>query len=294
MPEGDTVYLAAKRMDAAFAGQVLTVSDFRVPRWATADLRGRTVTEVVPRGKHMLTRMTGDLTLHTHFEMDGTWRLFRPGQRWEGGPEHQVRIVLGNDGAVAVGYRIPVIELVRTSQEDRIVGHLGPDVLDPAFDADRVVANLLEHPDREIGPALLDQRNLAGLGNLYRTEACYLHGVTPWTHVGDIADLPKLVELSRHLIDVNKDRWEQTTTGMLGRRDSHWVFERAGQPCRRCGTRIPEVMQGDAGPDGSMAYARVTTWCPRCQHGPMPTPQQVADERRTRLPPPGGRTKYRS
>ena len=176
MPEGDTVWLAAQRMHEALAGRVLTKSDFRVPQLATTDLSGREVLEVVPRGKHMLTRLAGGLTLHTHFRMDGSWHLYRPGDRWTGGPDWQVRVVLENSEWQAVGYRMPVLELIATAEEDGVVGHLGPDALGPDWDADRVVALLLEEPDAEVGTALLDQRNLAGLGNLYRCEVLFVRG----------------------------------------------------------------------------------------------------------------------
>ena len=118
MPEGDTVWLAAKRMHDALGGRPLLRSDFRVPALATADLTGRTVTEVLARGKHMLTRVEGGLTLHTHFRMDGSWRLGRPGERWRGGPAHQVRLVLANRDWEAVGYRLHDIRLVPTEEED--------------------------------------------------------------------------------------------------------------------------------------------------------------------------------
>ena len=150
MPEGDTVWLAGKRLHEALAGDVLVRSDFRLPSLATVDLAGSTVLEVVPRGKHLLTRLSGGLTLHTHFRMDGSWHLYRPGDRWTGGPEWQVRAVL------------------ETLAEDAFVGHLGPDVLGPDWDADEALRRLRADPDREVGLALLAQRLLAGFGNLYR------------------------------------------------------------------------------------------------------------------------------
>lgn len=280
MPEGDTVWLAAQRMHEALAGDVLVRSDFRVPQLATTDLSGQTVLEVVPRGKHMLTRLSGGRTLHTHFRMDGTWHLYRPGDRWTGGPEWQVRVVLATASWEAVGYRLPVVELV--DDEASVVGHLGPDVLGPDWDLDVAVANLRADPDREIGMALLDQRVLAGLGNLYRTEVLFLRGITPWTRVGDVPDLPGLVRTARRLMVANRGHWEQSTTGSLRRGEDHWVFERSGRPCRRCGTRILTAEQGQA------PYARLTYWCPRCQLGPSvpPTRAPARSER------PVGRTRY--
>ncbi len=266
MPEGDTVWLAALRMREALAGRVLTRSDFRVPQLATTDLSGRAVLDVVPRGKHLLTRVEGGLTLHTHFRMDGTWHLYAPDDRWTGGPDWQVRVVLENDTWQAVGYRLPVVELLETSAEGTVVGHLGPDVLGPDWDPDEALRRLQADPDREIGLALLDQRNLAGLGNLYRTEVLFLRGLTPWVRVADVPDLPAVVERGRRLMMANRERWEQSTTGSLRRGEDHWVFERAGKPCRRCGTRIQSAEQGKA------PAQRLSYWCPRCQNGPAPSP----------------------
>ena len=281
MPEGDTVWLSARRMHEALGGRVLVRSDFRVPQHAEADLSGRRVLEVVPRGKHMLTRVEGGLTLHTHFRMDGTWHLYRPGDRWTGGPDWQVRVVLENAEWQAVGFRMPVVELLPTAEEEQAVGHLGPDLMQEVFDADEAVRRLAEGPDREIGTALLDQRLLAGLGNLYRCEVLFLRGQTPWTPAADVPDLPALVAASRRLMRANRGHPEQTTTGSLRRGEEHWVFERTGRPCRRCGTRIASAEQGAA------PYARLTYWCPRCQSGPAPT------ERPVRTPRPLGRTTYR-
>ncbi len=257
MPEGDTVWLAAQRLDAALGRQVLLRSDFRVPSLAEVDLSGRQVLEVVPRGKHLLTRVEGGVTLHTHFRMDGSWHLYRPGERRTGGPDWQVRAVLETAPWQAVGYRLPVVELLPTDREDDVVGHLGPDVLGPDWEAGEAVRRLLADPAREVGMALLDQRNLAGLGNLYRTEVLFLQGLTPWVRVQDVPDLPALVERTRRLMTANRGRWEQSTTGSLRSGEHHWVFERAGRPCRRCGTTIRARGQGDDN--------RTTYWCPECQ-----------------------------
>ena len=268
MPEGDTVYLAARRLHDALAGRVLTRSDFRVPQLATTDLTGREVVEVVSRGKHLLTRIAGDLTLHTHFRMDGSWHLYRPGARWNDGPAHQVRVVLENADWQAVGYRLPVVELLETSDETAVVGHLGPDLLGADWDPEEAVRRITGSPDREIAPALLDQRNLAGIGNLYKTEVLFLSGVTPWTKVADV-DVEAVVRRAHRLMVANKDHWQQTTTGSTRRGEDHWVFERAGRPCRRCGTRIVDAMQSEPGQE---RVARISYWCPTCQAGPAPAP----------------------
>ena len=263
MPEGDTVWLAARRLHQALAGEVLTSSDFRVPQLATASLVGQSVLEVVPRGKHLLTRLSAGVTLHTHFRMDGSWHLYEPGDRWTGGPDWQVRVVLTTGTRVAVGYRLPVVELLATSAEDDAVGHLGPDVLDDAFDAQEAVRRLGADPRRDVGLALLDQRCLAGIGNLYRTEALFLSGVTPWTAVGEV-DLPAVVDRAVRLMRANLLHPEQSTTGSLRRGQTHWVFERSGKPCLRCGSRVLSAEQGEP------PYQRLTYWCGHCQRGPSP------------------------
>src|SRR3954465_2364345 len=267
MPEGDTVWLAAKRSNDALAGRTLTGSEFRVPRLATTDLTGQTVTEFVSRGKHMLMRLDSGLTLHTHFKMDGSWHLYRPGHKWSGGPTHQIRVVLANAEWNAVGYRLPVIELLATGDEKEAVGHLGPDLLGPDWNPGEALRRLRSDPSREIGPALLDQRNLAGIGNLYKAETLFLSGVTPWTPVGEVGDLAAVVRRAHRLLHANKMHWQQTTTGSTRKGEDHWVFERAGRPCRRCGTRVAEAMQGEA---DHPERARISYWCPRCQRGPAP------------------------
>ena len=281
MPEGDTVWLAGRRMHEALAGRVLTRSDFRVPQLATADVTGQIVTEVVSRGKHLLTRIGDDLTLHTHFRMDGSWHLYRHGDRWHGGPEWQVRVLLENTEWQAVGYRMPVMELLLRNREADAVGHLGPDLLGPDWDAAEAVRRLAREPDREIGPALLDQRNLAGVGNLYKTEVCFLAGVSPWTPVRDV-DVPAIVDRCKRLLELNKDTYRQITTGDERPGGWHWAFERANKPCRRCRTPMRSAEQGAA------PFQRLSYWCPRCQSGPAP--EAVAPIRRQRIV---GRTRYR-
>jgi endonuclease VIII len=264
MPEGDTVWLAARRMDRALAGRVLTTSDFRVPRLATVDLTGLRVLAVASRGKHLLTRIEDGRTLHTHFRMDGCWQLYRPGERWRGGPPWQIRVALANESWQAVGYRLPVVDLLPTAEEHRAVGHLGPDLLGPDWDLDEAARRLTEDPLREIGQALLDQRNLAGIGNLYKCEVCFLRGVSPWTPVGEVRDLAGLLGTARRLLELNKDGPAQVTTGDRRPGRSHWVFERAGRPCRRCAAPIASARQGRAPEE------RITYWCAGCQPGPAP------------------------
>lgn len=167
MPEGDTVWNTARVLDRALAGARLTGSDFRVPQLAATDLTGWTVRESASRGKHLLLRLTAPAaaqwTLHSHLRMDGVWRAYTPGERWTARPAHLIRVVLHSPGAVAVGYHLHELALVPTAEEGSLVGHLGPDLLGPDWDADEAVRRLVAEPERTIGEALLDQRNLAGV-----------------------------------------------------------------------------------------------------------------------------------
>ncbi|MFC7625390.1 Fpg/Nei family DNA glycosylase [Microlunatus sp. GCM10028923] len=259
MPEGDTVWLACRRLHAALAGRPLVRAELRVPSLATADLVGRTVLEVVSRGKHQLFRFDDGRTLHSHLRMDGTWRISHAGRPPRGGPPHELRALLANADQVAAGYRLPVLELLPTDEEDRGVGHLGPDLLGPDWDLDEAVRRLGADPGRAIGEALLDQRNLAGLGTFYRAEICFLQGIQPRRPVADVPNLRRLVDRARRLIMANRERPEQTSTGDLRSGARSYVYGRAGQPCRRCRTMIKSE---EFGPDGQ---ERLSYWCPTCQ-----------------------------
>jgi endonuclease VIII len=264
VPEGDTVWLAAQRMHTALAGSTLRRGELCVPQLATVDLAGAAVREVVPRGKHLLIRLADGRTLRSHFRMDGSWHIYRPGTTWRGGPAYDVRAVLTTDAWECVGYRLHDLALVPTTDEDHLVGHLGPDILGPDWDLDEALRRLRAHPDAQIGAALLDQRNLAGIGNLYKVESLFLYGVHPWARVADVRDLAALVERARTLMRANLNHPEQITTGDPRRGREHWVFGRRGKPCRRCGTRI---LLGEQGP---ATEERVTWWCPRCQAARSP------------------------
>ena len=266
MPEGDTVWRTARRLDRGLSGHRLTATDFRVPALATVDLSGATVTETVSRGKHLLTRIDGgpderSWTLHTHLKMEGAWRVLTAGERWPR-PAHTARVVLTTDAAVAVGFSLGIIELVPRDHEDDVVGHLGPDLLGPDWDADEALRRLRADPERAIKRALLDQTRLAGIGNMYAAELCFISGVHPETAVGDVPDLPRMVARAHQLLDVNRHRAQQSTTGDLHRGRTFWVFNRPGQPCRRCGTTIEQTMLGEPGQE------RTTFACPHCQPAP--------------------------
>ncbi|MEU4561757.1 zinc finger domain-containing protein [Actinoplanes sp. NPDC023936] len=296
MPEGDTVWNTARVLEKALAGEVLTGSDFRVPRLATTDLTGWTVAESASRGKHLLLRLTKDrvtkdrltkdsvtensvtenslangrlatdsrtrgdaaLTLHSHLRMEGAWRAYAPGERWTARPAHLIRVVLRTARSVAVGYHLHEVTLVPTAEEEKLVGHLGPDLLGADWDPAEAVRRISASPTASIAEALLDQRNLAGVGNLYKAETLFLRGLWPWTPVERVPDLLGTVTMAQKLVASNRGRWTQTTTGSLRRGQTSYVYGRRAQPCRRCGSAIQKAEQDD----------RVTYWCPRCQPAP--------------------------
>jgi endonuclease VIII len=265
MPEGDTVWNTARVLERALLGDVLTGSDFRVPQLATADLSGWTVAESGSRGKHLLLRLTRDgsapITLHSHLRMDGAWRAYGPGERWTGRPAHLIRVVLRTAKAAAVGYHLHEIALLPTAEEEATLGHLGPDLLGADWDPAEAARRIAAHPAASIAEALLDQRNLAGVGNLYKAETLFLRGLWPWTPVAQINDLIGTVELAQKLVASNRGRWTQTTTGQLRKGQTSYVYGRRAQPCRRCGAAIQKAEQDE----------RVTYWCPQCQPKPAAT-----------------------
>jgi endonuclease-8 len=290
VPEGNTVWLTARSLHEALAGKTLVDADLRVPSLATVDLRGRRVIEVVPRGKHILIRLAAatqdavattrdavaaaPLTLHSHLRMDGAWRVEPArtsglGARRPVGRD-DVRVVLTTPEVVALGRRVHDLALVPTAREVELVGHLGPDLLGPDWDAAEAVRRLRRRPERPIGPALLDQRNLAGAGNVYKNEICFLRGVAPSTPVGDVRDLPALVATLQRLLAANRERYAHVTTGDPRPGHQVWVYGRAGRPCRRCRTPIESARQVDesAGETADAdPQARVSWWCPHCQPG---------------------------
>lgn len=262
MPEGDTVWRTAKHLNDALAGYGLISTDFRVPQYATLDLHDAIVDNVVARGKHIMLHATatdGDQwTIHSHLKMEGAWHIYRPTTRWRR-PRFQARAILSTSRCVAVGFELGALDVVRTDEEGQFVDHLGPDLLGPDWNATRAIKNLRAHPSEPIFIALEDQRNLAGLGNEYVNELCFVLGVLPTTPVRSV-DLERAVEHSRKMLLANRDRVERTTTGLnrSGQRD--WVFGRGGLPCRRCGMPI---RKGSLGP--TPTTRRNTFWCPSCQ-----------------------------
>ena len=257
MPEGDTVHQSARRLDAALAGQVVTTSDFRVPAYATVDLSGQPIRSVASRGKHLLMRI-GDDVVHSHLKMEGEWRVHRPGERWHR-PGWQARVVIETPVAVAVGFDLGLVEVFPAAEEADRLGHLGPDLLGSDWDADEAVRRLAARPEAPIAVALGEQRNLAGLGNVYVNELCFLRGIRPTRPAGEV-DLPPLVDLASRVMRTNRDRISRVTTGIDRRGERLWVTSRGGEPCRRCGTRIEHGRLGR-----NEVELRDTWWCPNCQ-----------------------------
>jgi endonuclease VIII len=261
MPEGDTVWRTARTLDRALSGQVLTSAELRVPEFAASDLTGARVLNTQAKGKHLLTRLDlqGELlTLHTHLKMEGSWHLYKASSKWKR-PAYQARAILRTDEWQAVGFDLGLVELVKTSEEASVVGHLGPDPLTSEWDPTEALARLRSVPEERIADALLDQRLISGLGNVFRAEVCFLRGLGPDRLVKETPSLEKVVDISARLLQANKDRDRRTTTGIERPGQELWVYGRAGKPCRRCGTQIVSREQGP------VTQERIVYWCPTCQ-----------------------------
>ncbi|RAX16187.1 Fpg/Nei family DNA glycosylase [Pseudarthrobacter sp. AG30] len=275
MPEGDSVWRAARQLHQALAGQALLATDFRVPRFATLNLAGWTVEEVVPRGKHLLMRVVGPedkrLTIHSHLKMEGAWQVYPPGGRWRK-PGFTARCVLRTAAADAVGFSLGILEVVATANEDSVVGFLGPDLLGPDWDLDEAERRVRSRPEVPIGVALLDQRNLAGIGNIYRCEACFLSGVHPATPVADVVDVRTMMTDAKQLLEANLGPGRRVTVlnarglpvGRMAGRPGYWVYGGERRPCLKCGTPIQRGLLGK--PNGE--EERDIYFCPTCQ--PVP------------------------
>ncbi|MBB1022529.1 Fpg/Nei family DNA glycosylase [Dietzia sp. E1] len=276
MPEGDTVHRAAARVHTALAGRSLDRAELRVPRFAAVDLRGRTVKSARSRGKHLFVDIGPDdqgrdpVTLHLHLKMEGRVLVLRAGERWRF-PAHTARLVLRAGDVEVVGTELGFLRALSPAEADEAVEHLGPDLLgadwDPAASVAEVVRRIEERPTRTIGEALLDQRNLAGIGTVYRAELCFVRGVDPRDPVETVRDLPAMVRLARKMLVANADRVVRVTTGETRRGRELWVYGRDGKPCRRCGTEVETFRLGGlANPDEpSDSLDRIAYRCPSCQ-----------------------------
>ena len=256
MPEGDTVFRTARQIHEALAGQTVTRFDIRVPRSALADLTGQTFQACIPRGKHLLLRI-GDHTLHSHLKMEGRWHVYRPGEKWRA-PAFQARAIVGTERADAVGFELAMVEVIPTAEEDRIVGHLGPDPLADDWDAAEA-ARRVGADSRAAHVAVLDQRNVAGFGNVYANEMLFVRGIRPQTPATEV-DAAALIDAGARMIQANRDRSRRVFTGDARPGRGMWVYGREGKPCRRCGTPIR------TGSLGAVQTAeRDVYWCPVCQ-----------------------------
>lgn len=262
MPEGDSVFRLAARLRRSLDGQLLQRGELRVPVHATDSLDGLRVLGHDTHGKHLLTRFDAGLTLHTHLRMQGSWTVTAPSRVLPSRLLPDARVVLAvREGPTAYGLELPVVELVSTGAEGEVLGHLGPDPLREDWSAGEAARRLARNPSERVATALLDQRNVAGFGNLWANELCFLRGLHPDTRMADV-EIGPLVALGARCLrfSATTPGAHQVTTGNTRRGEQHWVAGRAGKPCLRCRTTVqvrPEV-PGDPG-------RRRTWWCPRCQ-----------------------------
>jgi endonuclease-8 len=275
MPEGDTILRAAQALDKALASRVVTRFESMYPALTRiADdhpIVGRTIESVTARGKHLLIAFSGDLILRTHMRMNGSWHLYRPDARWQR-PARDMRVLVGTDYAVAVGFNVPVAELLtrRELERHKQLGALGPDLLAAdreLFDGAEVIRRMRMHAREAIADVLLNQRVVAGIGNVFKSEILFAAGIDPFTPVArlDDADLQRIVAVALEQLRSNVLDRSRTLTPGIGRRTTRsldpsarlWVYSRGGKPCRTCGTAILSRKTG--------VDARVTYWCPKCQ-----------------------------
>ncbi|MGA9858537.1 MAG: DNA-formamidopyrimidine glycosylase family protein [Solirubrobacteraceae bacterium] len=257
MPEGDTIAYAAVRMRPVLEGHV--PDEIRTPhprhaldRWPQR-LAGRAITEIRTHGKHLFLRFDGDLTIHSHLRMTGSWGVYAPGRRWRRSPR-RAWLVLARGGVEVVQFDGPVLELMTESRTrfDLRLAALGPDILASDFDHAAFLRRLRgDDHTRGIGDALLDQRNLAGIGNLWKSESCWDAGIDPWRRVSEVSDAEACA-----IVDAARPRMLESAR--TGDQDAGLrVYRRNGRPCPRCGTTIRARGQGDDN--------RTTFWCPGCQ-----------------------------
>ncbi|BDX33935.1 endonuclease VIII [Mycobacterium antarcticum] len=255
MPEGDTVFRTAEKLRAALEGRTLTRCDVRVPKFATVDLTGGVVDEVLSRGKHLFIRVA-DASIHSHLKMDGAWLIDGQIRRV---PIHKVRILLETADTRAAGVDLGVLEILPRDQDMESVAHLGPDLLGDDWEPRAAAANLAADPDRALAEALLDQRVMAGVGNVYANELCFVLGRLPTSPVSAAKDPLRIVQRARDMLWLNRSRVNRTTTGNTRAGSDLWVYGRVGRPCRRCGTTVESDRATVTGTE------RISFWCPNCQ-----------------------------
>lgn len=258
MPEGDTIHRAAHTLRRAIAGRTVTAWRSEKPELArVADLVGRTVADVEARGKHLLVRFDDGRTLHTHMMMDGSWHIYRPGERWRKSPRAAVAVI-ETEAWVAVCFAAPRCDLLAPGEVADALRRLGPDLLDPDADLDEAIRRMREWADLPIGEALMRQHLVAGIGNVYKSEVLFLRRVSPFARVAALLDeaLRGLLREARTLMKQNLRGSRRTTRRRFGS-ERVWVYGRSGQPCFECGATIRMRRQGDTG--------RSTYFCPACQ-----------------------------
>lgn len=262
------VWKAAQRLDAALRGEPLAGAELRWPNIGDRPLHGMVTTGVHSRGKHLLHRLDSGLTIHSHLRMEGSWRV-RPTSsvtpRFARAGD--IRALLATDIWAAVGWRLGMLDLIPTSGEHRLVGHLGPDILGPDWDPEQAVSRLAGAPQVPIGAALLDQRNLAGIGTFFAAEALFAQRMPPWQPVGELdhAQLRELVDVAHRQLQHSAHHPNRSLTQRTGLQDDNYVHGRSGLPCERCGAQIRVAMIGQPPQDRTMFY------CPTCQGGLGPT-----------------------
>lgn len=273
MPEGDTIFRAARTLHRALAGKTIVSFESMLPALTRvhedAPLTGRVVARVTSRGKHVLMYFSGGLVLRTHMRMNGSWHIYRAGERWRR-PRQDMRVAIGTADFVAVAFNVPVAEFVAERDVERHddLRRLGPDLLAAEFERDEALRRLRARAAVAVADAILDQTALAGIGNVYKSEVLFLCGTNPFTPVQDVPDerLGQIVDTARTLLVANvSDSLAPMTTYVGYRRTTRranpgerlWVYGRARLPCRRCGTPIAIRKQG--------TDARLTYWCPQCQ-----------------------------
>jgi len=265
VPEGDTIFRSARALHQAFAGKTVTRFDTAYAPLASVNdqspIAGRTIEQVESRGKWLLIHFSGDLILVTHMLMSGSWHIYRVGERWKRARSH-MRVVLGTSDLQAVAFDVPVARFytARTLQRFAGVAALGPDLLGKGFESDEAEARLLHHGEEEVGNVLLNQRVLAGIGNVFKSEICFACGVNPFRKVATLRaqEIECLFATARRFLAANVTHTgSRRTTGSINPGATLWVYRRAGSECRRCGAAILTRKQGPG--------ARSTYWCPECQ-----------------------------
>jgi endonuclease VIII len=272
MPEGDTVFRAAQTLHRFMAGRIVTRFESAYPALTRVaedrPIVGRTIESVSARGKHLLIAFSGDLVLRTHLRMNGSWHIYPSGARWQR-PARDMRVLVCTAEACGVGFNIPVAELLsrRDLDRHRQLQALGPDLLAEPFDRDEAVRRMRARTGDPIAEVLLNQRVIAGIGNVFKSEILFLAGIHPFTPASLLADddLDRIVDVAREQLAANVMTRSQTLSRSIGRRTTRsldpneklWVYSRGRKPCRRCGAAI---QSRKSGPD-----ARVTYWCPTCQ-----------------------------